>query len=152
MGWSVLLSKRLVEQPDDDGQVLALVEGRQQNRVLVLDGHGCECEVSLKECWWSECSMSRAQSAGRRDSRYSCSPRSGVIGAKAHVSARASLLPHTFPHHHDLITCTDPHVHTANALLSLTARYWGARDFNWKTLIYVPKAGACESNAFPICK
>lgn len=43
-GCSLLLGESLVEQPDDDGEVLALVEGGEEHRVLVLDGHCCCCE------------------------------------------------------------------------------------------------------------
>ena len=53
LGCSLLLGESLVEQPDDDGQVLALVEGGQKHRVLVLDGHCCCCEkrrAGRKEC------------------------------------------------------------------------------------------------------
>lgn len=35
----LLLCESLVEQPDDDGEVLALVVGREEDRVLVLDRH-----------------------------------------------------------------------------------------------------------------
>lgn len=37
----ILFRKGLVQQPDDDGQVLALIEGGEKHRVLVLDGHCC---------------------------------------------------------------------------------------------------------------
>lgn len=39
----ILFRKGLVQQPDDDGQVLALIEGGEKHRVLVLDGHCCCC-------------------------------------------------------------------------------------------------------------
>jgi hypothetical protein len=64
-GRNSLLGEGAVEQPGDDGQVLALVEGRQDDRVDVLAAgfrfwrHYQVCQqqnatVKVVERWWME--------------------------------------------------------------------------------------------------
>ena len=45
IGGKVLFAKGAFQEPDDDGEVLALVVGRQDDRVLVFGGAHCE------KCW-----------------------------------------------------------------------------------------------------
>jgi hypothetical protein len=54
--WDVLLFEGLLEEPDDDGQVAALVVGGEQDGVFVADCHGgrrwCFCVLVVEIQLW----------------------------------------------------------------------------------------------------
>lgn len=52
---SLLLGEGLVEQPDYDGEVAALVVGGEEDGVFVLDGHGGRGGGRVRRRWWRSC-------------------------------------------------------------------------------------------------